>query len=73
MFGPKSKPPAEYSCVCPTGGVRYYFRTDTRACGADAAAEPNDLSCLVAIAVESGSQMREYEYIDVDEESDQAP
>lgn len=73
MFRPKSDSPAAYSYTCPTGGVRFCFRTDTRACGADAAAEPNDLSSLVAIAVESGSQVREYEYIDVDEESDQAP
>ena len=50
MLHPKFDPPATYSYECPTGGVRYYFKTDTRALGADVAATQNDL----AIALQPG-------------------
>ena len=72
MFRPRSEPPAAYSCVCPTGGVRYYFRTATPACGSKSNATKNELICPEVLAWVPGGRACEYEYIDVDEESDQA-
>lgn len=70
MYRPQSDSASAPSYTCPTGGVRYYFRTDTRAAGTDAAAGRNDVNSPAAIASEPSSQEREYEYIDVNEESE---
>jgi len=70
MLLPKSNPPAAYSCVCPSGGVRYFFRTDTSAFGTNDPTTPNNLSCRAAIALEPSGQTREHEYIDIDGEED---
>ena len=68
MCRPQSDSPSGPSCTCPTGGVRYYFRSDTHAAGTDAAAGRNDMNSPAAIVSEPSSQEREYEYIDVNRE-----
>jgi hypothetical protein len=50
--------------------VLYYFGTDTHAIGTDATAGRNDVNCPAAIAPEPANQEREYEYIDVNVESE---
>jgi hypothetical protein len=70
MCRPQSDSPAACSYTCPTGGVLYYFGTDTHAIGTDATAGRNDVNCPAAIAPEPANQEREYEYIDVNVESE---
>lgn len=70
MFRPQGDSQAACEYTCPTGGVRYYFKTDTHAIGTDATAGRNDMDCPVPVAPEPGSHDREHEYFEVDEESE---